>query len=237
MDTSDGPSQAAIRNELLAGLPAAEMERLRPYLRLEALVSGQELHARGAPISDVYFMESGLASLTADTGDNGSVEVGLLGREGLVGVSALLMPDALALHRAFIQIPGAAWRIGAAELRAALDQTPVLRQRCLRFVGTLWAQTSQIAACNARHDITERLARWLLMSLDRVDGNELPLTQEFLAIMLGVRRAGVVAAAGSLQADELIRYTRGHITVLDRPGLEDVSCNCYRLVKQFDRML
>lgn len=232
MVSGGGPSGAEIRNELLATLPADELARLRPHLTREALASGRELHAPGAPITDVYFIEQGLASFTANTFDGGSVEVGLAGREGMVGIAAFLMPDMPALHRAFIQIPGSALRMDAAAFRAALNQCPELRRRCLHFVGAFMAQAAQTAACNARHEITERLARWLLMSLDRVDGNELPLTQEFLSLMLGVRRAGVVVAASALQSDDLIRYARGRITVLDRPGLEEVSCQCYQFVKQ-----
>ncbi len=233
MDVAEGQLGAPFRNEVLASLPAEEVEWLRPLLRRVTLGSGQVLHASGEPIEDVFFMEQGLASLTADTSDEGAVEVGMTGREGFVGVSALLMPGAPAMHRAFIQIPGAALRMGVASFREAVEQSRDLRRHCLRYTGMLMVQTAQTAACNARHDMAERLARWLLMSLDRVDGDHLPLTQEFLAFMLGVRRAGVVVAASALQADDLIRYSRGRITVLDRPGLEAVACTCYGIVKQF----
>jgi CRP-like cAMP-binding protein len=141
-----------------------------------------------------------------------------------VGASVLLNPEAIAVHKAFIQTAGAAWRIRAATLRQAIEQSPTLRDRLLRYVQFLMVQTAQSAACNARHDVPARLARWLLLTRDRLDGDELPLRQEFLSLMLGVRRSGVSVAASTLQAGNLIRQHRGRITVLDRAGLEAASC-------------
>jgi CRP-like cAMP-binding protein len=126
--------------------------------------------------------------------------VGFTGREGLVGAVILLNPDALAVHRAFIQVPGAAFRMRAGALREAAEWSPALRDRCLRYVHFMMVQTAQFAACNARHELSERLARWLLMTRDRMNGDDLPLTQEFLSVMLGVRRSGVSVAASTLQA-------------------------------------
>lgn len=222
----------SIRNKLLAGLSAEERDHLRPLLTHVTLVSGQVLQERGQPIEDVFFMEHGLASLTADTVDDGQVEVGLTGWEGMVGVSVLLNPEAIAVHRGFIQIPGAGFRIRAADLRRMVELCPALRERCLRYVQMLMMQTAQSAACNARHQLGERLARWLLMCHDRVDGDELLLTQEFLALMLGVRRAGVSLAMSTLQAGGLVSQARGRIVVRDRPGLEGAACECYRVIRK-----
>ncbi len=220
-----------LRNLLLADLPAEIRDMLRPDMRRVPLVSGQVLHERDEPIEEVYFIETGLASLTAETFDNGQVEVGMVGREGFVGVTALLFDQPLAPQRAFMQIPGEALRLSRSALLAATDTVPVLRNRCLAFAGSLMQQTAQTAACNARHDVTERLARWLLMSHDRADGDLLPLTQEFLSYMLGVRRPGVAVSAGALQAAGVIQYARGRISVVDRAGLEKAACGCYNLLR------
>jgi CRP-like cAMP-binding protein len=235
LDGDDAGS--VIRNQVLAALQPEEIGRLLPSLTRVTLVSGQVLHERDTRIGDVFFMEKGLASLTADTRDSGQVEVGLTGWEGMVGVAVLLNPDAIAAHRAFVQIPGLAWRIGVERLREAVERSPALRDRCLRYVQLLMIQTAQTAACNVRHELPERLARWLLMSHDRMDGDELPLTQEFLSLMLGVRRAGVSVAAGTLQSAGLISQARGRIIVLDRAGLEQAACECYRLVRQSEAVI
>src|SRR5690242_8193228 len=219
MEVGWRPEWAPFQNEILATLPPKDIERLRPHLSRVTLVSGQVLHEHGNLIEDVFFIEAGIASLTADTMDNGAVEVGLTGREGLVGVSALLNPEALSIHRAFVQVPGAAFRMRATVLREAVEQSPVLRDRCLRFIQWMLVQTSQAAACNARHEVAERLARWLLLSHDRIDADDLPLTQEFLSAMLGVRRSAVSMAASTLQAGGLIEQARSRIRVLDRAGL------------------
>jgi len=183
-------------------------------------------------------MESGIASLSADTLDEGQVEVGLTGREGFVGASVVLNPNAFAVHRAFVQVSGSAYRMSAVAFRASIQQSDRLRDHCLRYVELLMVQTSQAAACNARHNLPERLARWLLMTRDRVDTDDLPVTQEFLSIMLGVRRAGVSLAANALQAVGLIRQSRGRITIIDNAGLKAASCDCYRIIQQSrDRIL
>jgi len=220
------------RNELLRALPADDLDRLRPHLRPVTLVLSQILHEAEAPIDEVYFIEAGLASLTADTSDNGLVEVGMTGREGLVGVAVLLSPEPASIHRAFIQMPGRAFRVRATVFRELVEASPALRDRCLRYVQVLLVQNSQVAACNARHGLPERLARWMLMSWDRADSEELPMTQEFLSYMLGVRRAGVSTVANALQSQGLIRQARGRITLLDRAGLEARACTCYRLIER-----
>ncbi len=223
---------AGFRNELLRSLPANELALMRPCLLPVTFVMSQVLHEAEAPIDEVYFLESGLVSLTADTSDNGLVEVGMTGREGFVGVTMLLSPQPVSVHRAFVQIPGRAYRVRATAFRELTGTLPVLRDRCLRCVQVMLMQSSQIAACNARHDLPGRLARWLLMSRDRIDGDDLPMTQEFLSYMLGVRRAGISVVANALQSQGLIRQSRGRITILDRSGLEGKACACYRLIER-----
>ncbi len=231
------PVASSIRNQLLAGLPPDELERLRPLLTRVTLVSEQVMHERGALIEEVFFMEYGLGSLTADTRDSGQVEVGLTGWEGMVGSSVLLNSQATAVHRAFIQIPGAAFRMRSADLRQQIEVCTAFRERCLRYVQMLMVQTSQSAACNARHELPERLARWLLLCHDRVEGDSLPLTQEFLSLMLGVRRAGVSVALSTLQAAGLVSQARGRIVVRDRAGLEGAACECYRVIRDSQELI
>lgn len=237
-------STAFFRNRLLAGLPPEVLVPIQPRLTRVSLVSGQVLHERGEAVQHVYFLERGLASVVTPTeadgaeGMRGGVEIGLMGADGLVGWWVLLDPEAIAPQRTLVQIPGQAWRMTVADLRQAAEREPALRHLLLRYAQAITIQVGQTAACNASHALPERLARWLLMSHDRVDGDELPLTQEFLGLMLGVRRSGVTVAAGTLQQAGLIRYSRGRITVLDRAGLESTSCECYRLVRDhFDRLL
>ena len=220
------------RNALLASLPSAELEVLAPQLRPVSLVAQQVLHERGNPVEDVYFLESGVVSLTADTGDVALVEVGMTGREGLVGTAAVLTEKALSIHRGLVQQPGTAHRMSAAAFRAATLSLPQFRQRCFCQVHLTMIQTAQSAACNARHELPQRLARWLLMSHDRADGNDLPMTQEFLSYMLGVRRAGVSVVTSMLQGAGIIRQSRGRLTILDRARLETQACPCYRLVEE-----
>ncbi len=232
MPTAPAVETGGFRNELLRSLPADDLDRLRLHLMPATLVLSQILHEVDAPVDDIYFVESGLVSLTANTGDGGRVEVGMTGREGFIGLAALLNPMPISIHRAFVQVPGRANRMPAAAFRNLADQFPALRDRCLRYVQVMLVQNSQIAACNARHGLPERLARWLLMSRDRIDTDDLPMTQEFLSYMLGVRRAGISVVANALQSEGLIRQSRGRITLLDRAGLEAKACSCYRIVKR-----
>ena len=208
MSVVPAAENAGFRNELLRALPADELQRLRPHMVSVTLVVSQVLHEAEAPIDEVFFLESGLAFLTADTRDHGLVEVGTTGRDGFVGLPALLSPEPVSVHRAFVQMPGRAHRLRASVLRDMAEALPTLRDRCLRYVQVMLMQNSQIAACNARHELPERLARWLMMSRDRIDGDDLPMTQEFLSAMLGVRRAGISVVANALQAQGLIRQSR-----------------------------
>jgi CRP-like cAMP-binding protein len=226
------------RNHILAALSSSELELVEPHLSRITMVSAQVLHAANNPIHDVFFVENGVVSLAANTNDEGSVEVGLLGREGFVGSAAILNTEPWSAHQAFTQVPGDAYRMSAIALRTIIEQSASLRHRCLRHVEMLMVQTSQVAACNARHNLPERLARWVLMVRDRIDNDTLPMTQEFLSVMLGVRRSGVSVAANTLQTGGLIRVGRGHIIILDHEGLADAACECYRIIQQNrDRIL
>ena len=226
---------ASPRNGLLRVLPAEVLEDIRPHLQPVTMVLSQVLHEVGSPIDHVYFVEAGLVSLTADTGDAGMVEVGMTGVEGVVGLSALLVPGTVAFHRAFTQVPGSAMRMRVPNLRAMAERHPALLDRLYRYQHFLMVQASQAAACNARHDLPRRLARWILMSCDRIGADDLPMTQEFVAMMLGVRRAGVSVIANDLQERGLISQRRGRVVVLDRAGLEEAACACYRIIEDGKR--
>jgi CRP-like cAMP-binding protein len=231
-------NRAQIRNEILAALPRNEFESLGQHLSHVTVVSGQVLHEPDSPIEDVYLMDEGVVSLTANTQGVGQVEVGLTGREGFVGTSAILNSAPHAVHRAFIQVQGSGYRVRASAFRCACDQSVSLRTRCLRYIEFAMVQTSQVAACNVQHNLTERLARWLLMVRDRIDSDNIPMTQEFMSFMLGVRRSGVSVAASTLQAGGLIRVQRGHVALLDQAGLAAASCDCYRTIQaNRDRIL
>lgn len=231
------PTHSTVRNRLLRALPPEDFELLSPHLTLVPLSHKQQLYTRDEPIEHVHFPGSGIASLLTPFKGGRAIEVGMIGREGMIEVPVILGVDAAATE-CIIQIPGSAWRIEATALREAMGRSPSLRGLLLRYVMALLGQVFQTAACNRRHGIEERLARWLLMTLDRSESDALPLTQEFLASMLGVRRAGVTEAAGNLQKAGVIRYANGHVTILNRLALETASCECYLIVKaQFHRML
>jgi CRP-like cAMP-binding protein len=221
-------------NELLSMLPPAELALLRPFLTRVQLVNGQTLHGAGERIEQVFFVQRGFVSMVAEAdGDNPGTEVGLIGREGMVGLSVLLDLQAASFNRAMVQMPGTAHRLPAQALRDHADALPVLRRLLFQALEVSMAQVAQTAACNSQHPLSQRLARWLLMAHDRVDGDELAMTQEFLSIMLAVRRSGVTVASGRLLATGAIRVGRGRTTVCDRPALEAAACGCYGRVKAF----
>ncbi len=234
MDTSLPSTKPSFGNEILQALPAEEMRRLRPHLTRIRMVNGAVLHQAGERIEHVLFVEQGFISMVAAAdGAESRVEVGLIGRESLAGALALIAPGATSYVQAMVQMPGTAYRIPVVALLASLEQTPTLQRLMLQAFEASIAQLSQTAACNSRHTVPERLARWLLMAHDRVDGDELPLTQEFLAIMLAVRRPGVTIAIGELQAAGLVRHSRGRIIICGRLGLEIATCVCYDHVRKF----
>jgi CRP-like cAMP-binding protein len=230
-------TQITLKNRLLAELPPEDLERLIEHLEPVTLPKKRVIYEVGAPLDHIYFIEEGVASVLTMMEDGASSEVGMVGPEGLIGVSALLGGQASAQH-VVMQLPGAAHHISAARCKALFDESPAIRAVLLRFIEDLLNLSSQTAACNRLHSVEQRTARWLLMASDRLGSHILPLTQEFLAAMLGVRRSGVSEAAGELQRSGLIRYRRGLITIVDREGLEKTACECYDLDRRrVDRLL
>jgi CRP-like cAMP-binding protein len=224
-------------NHILASLPLEDQERLARHLEPVELPHGKVLQEAGEQITHVYFPEKSMVSLVSHTPEGESVEVGIVGFEGMVSISAILGVDK-SPHEMLVQINNGAMRLPVGALREEFKRAGTLHDKLLRYTQGLLLQTSQIAACNRLHSLSERLARWLLMSQDRCVCDDLPFTHEFLSLMLGVRRAGVTEAALILQTEELIRYKRGNITILDRQGLEEHSCDCYTVVKEeFDLLV
>jgi CRP-like cAMP-binding protein len=221
----------APRNRLLQKLPADSLARLRPHLSQVELPLRQTLHLHEVPITQIYFIETGWVSMIAPLEDGDGAEVGLVGSEGFVGLPILLGSDSDDVE-AMVQCPGTAFSLSIEAFRTALESDPILQAWLLRYALVHQSQVARTAACNGRHQIEQRLARWLLMAHDRAEGDDYPMTHEFLAMMLGVRRAGVMMAAGLLQKAQLISYERGRMTIIDRPGLENVSCECYGMVRR-----
>lgn len=217
-------------NRLLAALPKREYERLLPMLKTVNLVLGKELYKPGDAIKYVYFPNDSIISLISQLSDTAWLEVGMVGNEGMAGL-AIFMGVGTSSTRALVQGSGTAMRMSSAAMRTEASQLGSLHRILHRYSHSLLTQVSQSSACNRFHLVNARLARWLLMTNDRLGVEEFPLTQEFLSTMLGVRREGVSKAAGSLQSAKLIRYSRGMITLLDRRGLEAKSCDCYEIIR------
>jgi len=225
------------QNHLLAALPAADYERLLPDLELVPLPLGWAVYEAGGKLGYVYFPTNSIISLLYVMEDGASAEIAVTGHDGLVGI-ALFMGGETTPSRAVVQSAGYGYRLKAAVLKKEFDQGGTLQHLALRYTQALISQMAQTAVCNRYHLLEQQLCRWLLLSLDRLPSNELSRTQELIANMLGVRREGVTEAAGKLQADGLIHYSRGHITVLDRPKLERRVCECYAVVKkEYERLL
>jgi CRP-like cAMP-binding protein len=224
-------------NRILAALPDEEYARLDPHLMPVTLALRQTIYKPLEPIAHIYFPENAMISIVANTSEEASVEVGVVGREGLTGIPALLGVDATP-NESMVQIADGALKMRAEVAREEFKRGGAFQGLVLRYIQANTVQISQSVACNRLHSVVERLARWLLMTHDRAASGELALTQEFLSMMLGVRRAGVTEAAINLQADGYISYRRGHITINDRAGLEEASCECYRIVKaEYERIL
>jgi len=217
-------------NRFLATLPPHDFSLLAPHLRTIPLERGAMLHDVGEDIEHVYFPHSGMVSFVAVMQNGATVETATIGRAGVIGASAGLGARST-IARAIVQLPGTAAWISASQFHTAAAQSPALRDLIVRYNDVLLAQVQQSVACNALHGLEARLCRWLLQTHDCIDGNVIPLTQEFLGQMLGVRRTTVTIAARLLQSAGLIRYRRGHIQVLDRAALEDIACECYAVVK------
>ena len=219
-----------VANSMLAALPRAQYQRLLAGMESVALTFGEVLYEPGERIQHVYFPNDSLVSLLTTVDGHLALEVGMVGREGIVGVSLFLGADVSPV-RALVQGAGTAMRMQSARFRREIRKSPQLLQEVNRYTGALMAQITQTAACNRFHVVGARLARWLLMTRDRVRSDEFRLTHEFLGHMLGVRRVGVTKAARELQGQELISYSRGKIRILDSKGLEAASCSCYERVK------
>ncbi|MDP9126020.1 MAG: Crp/Fnr family transcriptional regulator [Pseudomonadota bacterium] len=224
------------KNQLLAALPAEERERWHRELEAVELGLGDVLYESGGKMTHVYFPTTAIVSLLYVMENGASAEIAVVGHEGIVGVS-LFMGGESTPSRAVVQSAGQGFRLGAAQIQEHFKRAPVLHL-LLRYTQALITQMAQTAVCNRHHSLDQQLCRWLLLSLDRLSGIELVMTQELIANMLGVRREGVTESATKLQKAGLIKYSRGRITVLDRPGLEARSCECYGVVKkEYDRLL
>jgi CRP-like cAMP-binding protein len=230
-------SQAPIQNRILAALPTGEYQHLSRHLTPVSLPIGDILYNTDERITNVYFVNTGVVSLVANMKDGGSVEVGLVGNDGMVGLSVVLGDD-ISPNQAIVQIADGAMRMDVSALREELKGGGALQGLLLRSTLVMLKQVSQTAACNGSHIVAKRLARWLLMCHDRVIGDEIHLTQEFISQMLGIRRSGVSEAAIGLQSHELISYSRGVIRIIDRRGLEELACECYGIVRaESERLL
>jgi len=222
--------QQPFRNRILASLPAAEVARLVPHLSPRIFKRNQTLHNLGQIVETVYFLEDGVCSVVVTMEDGTTVGVGVVGREGLVGMTGLL-GAVRSPTRTFIQIAGYGYAVKAKTLAEQyVNSSSQLRLFLQHGIQSLLAQMAQTAACNRVHDLEERLARWLLMCHDRAQADDLPITHEILAMMLGARRSSVTVAAGMLQKAGLIEYTRGHVRIENRRGLEKASCECYSVI-------
>jgi CRP-like cAMP-binding protein len=219
-------ASSGFNNHLLSALSPTDRDRLRPHLELVALPLRQPLEGANEPIKQIYFVEHGIVSVVANAISEQRIEVGIIGPEGMTGLMVVMGNDR-SPNDAFVQVPGDAQRIESAELRRAMGNSARLSRLLLHFTQAFLIQTSQTAIANGRNTIVERLARWLLMAQDRVGSTELPMTHDFLSVMLGVRRPGVTLALEDLEGRGLIRNTRGQVVVLDRKGLEKAASGSY----------
>jgi CRP-like cAMP-binding protein len=225
------------QNHLLAALPRPDFERLKSHLKLVPLSLGEVLYESDTQLRHVFFPIDSIVSLLYVMADGASAEIAVVGNEGLIGVS-LFMGGETTPSRAVVQSAGHAYRLPGKALKEEFTRAGPMQHLLLRYTQALITQMAQTAVCNRHHSVDQQLCRWLLLSLDRLVSNELVMTQELIANMLGVRREGVTGAAGKLQQAGLINYSRGHITVLDRVGLEARTCECYAVVKkESDRLL
>ena len=229
--------QVPQQNHLLEALPASDYERLAPHLELIPMKLGEVLYEPGVQLRYVYFPTTSIVSLLYVMENGASAEIAIVGNEGILGIS-LFMGGETTPSRAVVQSAGYGYRLKAQMLKDEFQRFGPMLHLLLRYTQALITQMAQTAVCNRHHSVDQQLCRWLLLSLDRLASNELTMTQELIANMLGVRREGVTEAAGKLQDAGLISYRRGRITVLDRPGLEARSCECYQVVKtELDRLL
>ena len=232
-----GTPNDPMANCLIAALPLAARRHWLPLLEPVELPLGQVLYESGRALAHVYFPTTAIVSLLYVMENGASAEIAVVGNEGLVGIS-LFMGGGSTPSRAVVQSAGYGYRLGAQAMKDEFNRAGAVMHLMLRYTQALITQMAQTAVCNRHHSLDQQLCRWLLLSLDRLTGSELVMTQELIANMLGVRREGVTEAALKLQAAGLIRYARGHVSVLDRPGLERRTCECYAVVKkEYDRLL
>jgi CRP-like cAMP-binding protein len=227
MSSPHNPSQ----NHILAALPTEEFERLAPHLELVPMLLGEILYEPGGQLQHAYFPTTAIVSLHYVTESGASSETAGVGNEGVVGISLFMGGDTTP-SSAVVQTAGHGYRLERTLLKREFNRGALLHRVLLRYTQALITQMNQTAACNRHHSVEQQLCRWLLLTLDRLPSNELVMTQELVASMLGVRREGITEAAGNLQRAGLIRYRRGHISVLERPGLEAAACECYAVVKK-----
>ncbi len=231
-----GSDPLPYKNSLLIGLSPEVIEQLRPHLVRVDLPRDKILHYSGQPVETVYFLEDGVCSIVATMENGMTVEAGIIGREGFVGIPVVL-GTGQSLNQSVMQIPGYGFQIKAKILAENFEASDSLRLTLLRAVQGMLVQSAQTSACNRVHELHERLSRWLLMCLDRVQVDRVLITQELLATMLGTRRSTVTVAAGLLQKDGIIEYHRGHVMITNREGLEAASCECYQVVhKEYVRL-
>jgi CRP-like cAMP-binding protein len=224
-------------NHLLRALPDAERERWSPYLESVEMPLGAVLYESGTALTHVYFPTTAIVSLLYTMEDGASAEIAIVGNEGVVGI-ALFMGGQSTTNRAVVQSGGHAYRLSAPVLMDEFNRSAPVMHLLLRYTQALITQMSQTAVCNRHHSLDQQLCRWLLLSMDRLQGNQLVMTQDLIANMLGVRREGVTVGARKLQKSGLIRYSRGRITILDRSGLEKCTCECYAVVRrEYERLL
>lgn len=236
-NTGDLGAHDPRQNRLLNALPADDYNRIAPHLELTPLALGDVLYEPGAKLRDVYFPTTSIVSLLYVMEDGASAEIAIVGNEGILGISMFMGGDSTP-SRAVVQSAGHGFRLKVNLLKDEFERFGPTMHLLLRYTQALITQMAQTAVCNRHHSIDQQLCRWLLLSLDRLTSNELSMTQELIANMLGVRREGVTEAAGKLQKAGLIHYSRGRITILDRKGLETECCECYQVVKtEFDRLL
>jgi CRP-like cAMP-binding protein len=236
-DSVNNPPSSPLQNRLLAVLPPEERQRWWPQLEYVDMPLGRVMYEAGSTLHHVYFPTTAIVSLLYVMENGASGEIAVVGNDGIVGI-ALFMGGGSTPSRAVVQSAGGGFRLSARVMKEEFDKAGAVLHLFLRYTQALITQMSQTAVCNRHHSLDQQLCRWLLLSLDRLQGNELVMTQELIANMLGVRREGVTEAALKLQQGGLIRYARGHITVLDRKGLEKRSCECYAVVKkEYTRLL
>ncbi len=231
MSNAPNPQPASIENHILRSLSPSDYERISPHLQQVELNHSEVLYQSDQIIQSVYFPNFAIVSLIAQDASGQSVEVGVVGFEGVVGVSTVLAVDK-SPYQVVVQLPNNGLRMNVRAFREEFKRAGIFQDLVLRYAHSLLQHTSQLAVCNRLHSLSERLAKWLLMSYDRCKCVDLPFTHEFLSLMLGVRRAGVTEAAIILQTEGYIKYRRGQITILDKEGLEEHACECYSVLKK-----